>query len=482
MKKYNTLFVVIFAILFVVLLTWLLPITYLNGNFVTDARSQIGLVDLFTYPTYPMYNFIYVFGYVLLVGVFYAVLNKTGAYRQLLDGIVKFLKGKEVLFTIITVLLLSIIVSFTGFTYELILVFPFLIAIVLMLGYDKITASLLTVGPVVTGVMGSTFSRMINGTLNGVLNGNAVNVLYTDLIWAKVAILVLANAVLILNIIFHAKKEKKSIIASLLNTDKEEKEIESIFVPKKAEKDNKKWPLVTVLVITSLIYVISTINWADAFKITFFTDALTWFQDLTLFGYPVFSKIVGTIVPFGDWSYNEYIILLFIMIMIIKFIYRIKFEELFDSVYDGIKNYIYAAGVILFAYTLLIMNSNHPVILTILKPLLEITDGFNSVTLAVGTFVSALFNSDFGYYTFGILPLTYVTSYINDTSVYPLCGLITQSMYGLAMLIAPTSVALLFNLTTLKITYFGWLKKVWQLFLELLLVAFVTFTIILLII
>lgn len=482
MKKYNTLFVVIFTALFVTLLTWILPITYLNGEFVTDVRSQIGLMDLFTYPTYTIYNFIYILGYVLLVGAFYAVLNKTGAYRQILDKIVKFLKGKEVLFTIIVVLLVSIIVSFTGFTYEAIIIFPFLIAIVLMLGYDKITAALVTLGPVITGIMGSTFSKIVSGTFNNILNANEAIVGYTDLIWAKVAILIVTNAILVLNIIFHARKKKNSLISSIIHPDKELDEIESVFVPEKAKEEKKKWPLITVLAITMLIIVVSTINWTGAFQITWFTDAITWFQELKLFGYPVWSAVSGSLVAFGNWSYNEYIVLLFIVIFIIKLIYRVKFEELVDAVYDGIKKYIYAAGVMIFAYTILIMISNHPVMLTMLKPLLEITDGFNSVTLAFSTFVSALFNSDFGYYTYGVLPLTYVTSYITDTSVYALCGLITQSMYGLAMLVAPTSVVLLFSLSSLKITYFEWLKNVWKLFLELLLVLFAIFTIILLII
>jgi len=208
MKKYNTLFVVIFTVLFVALLTWILPITYLGGEFVTEARNQMGIADLFTYPTFLVYNFIYILVYVLLVGAFYGVLNKTGAYRQILDGLVKFLKGKEILFTCILVVLLSVIVSFNGFTYEAIIVFPFIIAIVLMLGYDKITASLVTLGPVITGIMGSTFSNAVNGTFNSILNSSSTVVEFTDLIWAKLAILLVTNALLVLYVIFYSKRNK----------------------------------------------------------------------------------------------------------------------------------------------------------------------------------------------------------------------------------------------------------------------------------
>ena len=219
MKKYSTLFVVIFTVLFITLMTWILPVTYINGGFVTDARNPMGLVDLFTYPSFIIYNFIYILFYVLVVGAFYAVLNKTGAYRQILDGIVKFLKGKEVIFVSIVVLLISLIVSLTGFTYEMILIFPFLFAIILMLGYDKIIASLTTLGPVITGVMCSSFSNVISGQYLSILNANSQVVSYTDLIWVKLALLIVTNAILVLYIIFVSKKHKKTLVETVLHTN-----------------------------------------------------------------------------------------------------------------------------------------------------------------------------------------------------------------------------------------------------------------------
>lgn len=474
MKKYNTLFVVIFTVLFVALLTWILPITFINGEFVSQARSQIGLFDLFTYPTYLVYNFVYILVYVLIVGAFYAVLNKTGAYRQILDGLVKFLKGKEILFAIILTLVSSVIVSFTGFTYEMVLVFPFIIALVLMLGYDKIVASLMTLGPVITGIMGSTFSKVVNGTFIGLLNANGTVVSYTDLIWVKIILLVVLNAFLVGYVIFYSKKH------SLGNNKLEE----NIFVPEKTKEVHKKWPLITLLVITLVVMVLSTINWADAFKITFFTDVLEKINSLTVGGFNIWEKLLGTIVAFGKWTYNEYFVFLLIMVLVIKIAYKVKFEEFFDAIYDGMRNYIYAAGVMLLAYTVLICTSNHPVILSVLKPLLVVGEHFNSLWLglkfAFSTFISALFNTDFGFHSYSVLPLTYVTTYIKDTEMYAVCGLIAQMMNGLAMLIAPTSAVLLFNLSTLKINYLEWLKKIWILFLSFLFVVIVAINIVLL--
>lgn len=475
MKKYNTLFVVLSTILLVAVLTWLLPITYISGSeFVVEARNQIGLTELFTYPTFTVYNFIYILVYTLMVGALYGVLNKTGAYRQMLDKLVAFLKGKEILFASILVVLMSVVVSFTGFTYETIIFFPFIIALVLMLGYDKITASLLTVGPIVTGIMGSTFSAIVNGTFNDLLNASSAVVTFTDLIWVKLALLLVTNAILVVYVILYAKNHRDNKVE------------ENIFIPEKSEVVVKKWPLIVILSVILLVMVISTINWSGAFKITAFSDALQWLNGLTINGYDIWKRILGALVAFGEWTYNEYFVFLFVIIVVIKLVYHVKVDDLFDGIFDGIKNYIYAACIMLLAYTVLICTSNHPVILTLLKPLLSVAEEFNSLwlglKLALGTFVSALFSTDFAYHNYAILPLSYVSSFINDTAVYPAYGLITQMMHGLAMLVAPTSMALLFNLSSLKIGYGEWLKKAGILFLAFLLVIIITIVIVLLMI
>ena len=468
MKKYNTLYVVILTILFAFLLTWLFPITYLNGEFISEARSQAGLFDLFTYPMLIFYNFIYVLLYALVIGGFYGLLNKTKAYRLLLDKFVKFLKGKELWFWIISVLVLSLIVSFTGFTFEMLIILPFVAAIILMLGYDKITVAMVTVGSIAMGIIGSTFSNSVVGTFI-----NMITMDYSDLLIVKFIILVLGDALLVFNIVLYNKK--KSTVDKI--------EQESIIIPEKVTrgKEVKLWPLITILSILIVVYLVAGINWENAFGITIFTTCLESIQKATIFGYTVFDKLLGTINAFGSWTFYEYTALIVIAMVIIKFVYRVKLSDAVEGLGEGVKRFIYAGLVMILSYTVLVLTSNHPVMLTILKPILLITDGFNSVTLGFSTFVSALFNTDFTYYQYNILTLNYVSSYITDTSLYPLCALITQSMYGLAMLVAPTSLVLLYTLSTYEIGYIEWLKKIWKFLVELLVLLFIIFTILLLV-
>ena len=139
MKKNNTLKVVLIAILFTALLTWLLPISYYSGELITDVRYPVGLFDLFNYPVMALYYFGQIGVYALIVGAFYAVFEKTGAYRKVCDRIAKLFKGKELIFFAAVIVLLSTIVAFCGFNYELLFVLPLLASIILLMGYDRMS-------------------------------------------------------------------------------------------------------------------------------------------------------------------------------------------------------------------------------------------------------------------------------------------------------------------------------------------------------
>ena len=56
-----------------------------------------------------------------------------------------------------------------------------------------------------------------------------------------------------------------------------------------------------------------------------------------------------------------------------------------------------------------------------------------------------------------------------------------QTIYGLAMLVLPSSVILMITLSYMDISYGQWLKHIWKLFLELLVVLVVIFFVVFLI-
>ena len=468
MKKNNTLKVLLITILFTYLLTWIFPISYYSGGLYTDVRYPAGLFDIFNYPTLTLYYFGQIAVYVLTVGAFYGVLNKTGVFRKICDRIVNLFKGKEIIFFSTIVVLLSVIVAFCGLSYELIFLLPLLASIILLMGYDKMTIAITFIGSIAVGFLGSLFASTITGTYMGTLATS-----YTDLIWVRIVMLVIGILILLLNIFFRIRK---------MDTKKvEDKELiaEKIEVKSKKGKVKPSWPAILIFDLILLLMIIGTIDFSGAFNITIFEDFHENVMSFAIKDYQIFAKILGSTmqtVSLGSWSGIEFITIMLLATLILSLIYRIKLSDMFEDYKEGAKKFALPALLMVLAYTVLITVSNNPVILTILKPLLTITDGFNSVTLSLSMFIGSIFNID-AYYTSAAL-LPYVTSIITDTSIYPLVGFICQAMQGLALLIAPTSIVLLGVISYLKISYVEWFKNIWKIFLELFIIAFILITIV----
>ena len=157
MKKHNIFKVVLIPILVLVLLTWILPAAYYSGGYIDQGRVQMGIFDLFNYPVTAISYFCYIAMYVLIVGGFYGVLNKIGAYRTMFDKLVSKFKGKEVVVLSIMMVLISILTSVCGLQLGLVIFFPMIISLILLMGYDKIVAALAIVGSTIIVMLGTTF-------------------------------------------------------------------------------------------------------------------------------------------------------------------------------------------------------------------------------------------------------------------------------------------------------------------------------------
>ncbi len=464
MKKHNGLKVVLISILTLFLLTWILPAAVYQGSYLDQGRVQMGLFDLFSYPTATVAYFGYVGIFVLLIGGFYGVLSKIGAYRTLLDKIVAKFKGKEGLLLAIIMIIMAVATSVCGLSLILLFFFPLIISLILLMGYNKLVAAGVTVGSVMIGLIGTTFAGGTLDLLNQVLGLN----MQTELV-TKIIILVIGLVLLIFNTLMYAKKIK--------GTSVEKKEE---YIPEKIESKRKVWPLVLVLDIVFIIMVLSFISWYTAFNVDIFdqaTDAIAGFE---VGGFTIFSKILGSTLPaFGYWSINEIMVTLMVAIIVIALIYRVKFNDFITNFLNGAKKALGPAALMLLIYTCLIIVVYNPFQLVITDFLLGLTKGFNVVTSTIVALLSSLFNVEMAYSIQNTVP--FMTSVITDTSVYPLIAIIFQTMYGFVMLVAPTSVILMGTLAYLKIPYQQWLKYIWKLLLQLLVVLFIIFVIVMLV-
>ena len=448
-----------------VLLTWILPCATYQTEYTEIGRYQVGLFDLLSYQSTVFGYFGYVALFVLVVGGFYGVLYKTGAYRKLLDSLCKKFKGKEVICLIIIMALFAILTSFAGLQLALLMLFPFVISLVLMMGYNKSAAVAVTAGSVAVGLMGTTFAYNTTQILQQYLS-----VELTDLIWAKIILLVLGIVLLSLFIFKFGKKESTKKCE-----DKED------FIPEEVKSKEKKrvWPLVVILDLILLVTILGFISWNGTFEITLFDDVTTAVTEFELFGFPIFGKLLGAVQAFGYWTLVDLITLMLIAIVIIKFVYKIKWDEVFDGFAKGAKKALLPALLVVLIYTCLVLTTYDPYQLVIYKFILGLTKGFNIFTTGLVILISSIFNGDPLYAFYSVLP--YFVSVVTDTNNYQLVALIFQAIYGIVTLVAPTSIPLMLTLAYTKVPYGSWLKYIWKLLVALLVVAFIVFTVILLI-
>ena len=466
MKKHNALKVVGITLLVFALLTWILPCATYQTEYTEVGRYQVGLFDLLSYQSTVLGYFGYVALFILVVGGFYGVLYKTGAYRIMLDSLCKKFKGKEAVCLIVIMALFAILTSFAGLQLALIMLFPFVISLVLMMGYNKLAAVAVTAGSVAVGLMGTTFSYNTTQVLQQYLS-----VEITDLIWAKVILLVLGIVLLAFSVFKFGKKNSTKKCE-----DKDD------FIPEAVKsKDKKKvWPLVVILDLILLVTILGFISWNTAFSISLFDDVTTSVTEFELFGFPIFGKILGAVQAFGNWSLLELITIMLLAIIILKFVYKIKWDDVFDGFAKGAKKALLPTLIVILIYTCLVLTTYDPYQLVIYKFILGLTKGFNIFTTGLVVLLSSIFNGDPLYAFYSVLP--YFVSVVTDTNNYQLVAVIFQAIYGIVTLVAPTSIPLMVTLAYTKVPYGSWLKYIWKLLVALLVVAFITFTILLLII
>ena len=506
MKKYNTLKVVIITLLLFALLTWILPCATYQTEYTELGRYQVGLFDILSYQSTVLGYFGYVALFVLVVGGFYGVLYKTGAYRRMLDSLVKKFKGKEVVCFVIIMALFAFLTSFAGLQLALLMLFPFVISLVLMMGYNKVAATAITAGSVAVGLMGTTFSYNTTQVLQQYLS-----VELTDLIWAKIVLLVLGVVLLALFTLKFGKKDstKKCDDKNELIPD----EIKGL-----KDKDNKRkvkiWPLVLILDLIIIVMILGFIPWNSAFGITLFDDVTTAVTEFSLvkipliggaleefpsivssvpivggvfetvfsaiFTFPIFGKILGAISAFGYFTLLELITLMLLAIVILKFVYKIKWDDVFEGFGKGVRRALVPALIVLIIYTCLVLTTYDPYQLVIYKFILGLTKGFNIFTTGLVILVSSIFNGDPLYAFYSVLP--YFVSVVTETKNYQLIAVIFQAIYGIVTLVAPTSIPLMLTLAYTNTSYKDWFKYIWKLLVALLVLAFIVFTVLLLII
>jgi len=474
MKKHGLFKALVTILLLIMIVSFVLP-----GR--SDTKDYMGIVDVMFNGFQSLYYFFYLAVFILCIGGFYGVLNQSPVYKKLLNKIVTKLKPTGKRFVLVTILIFALISSFTGMTLPLLVFIPFIMTIILLLGYDKLVAISSTVVSTMIGYIGGVFVTFFNpntysmttyetfvGTDNKFAN-----------LFPKLLLLFAGITLLIYFVNKHIKNVEKKKVKYELTDDSE------ILINEVTDeyKKMRTWPLVLVFFLLFVILTLGLVPWKALFDITIFQEFHTWLTELTIKDFAIVPNLFSTqLVAFGEWySMGDTMTYMIISTILIFFTFvttligRVKINDAIDGFKEGIKKVLPAAMLIILSLTVLIcayMNGFFEGIVTSYGK-------FNYGVSSLLVFLGCLLNVDLYYIVGGVF--TPILNLVTDESVYESVALLFQGIYGIFSVVGPTSMILIFALSYMNVPYTTWLKYIWRFILTLIvLLALVTLLIILL--
>lgn len=490
-KKYG-----LFSVLLVMLLLVVIATYFIEGR--EGSVSYLAIGDVFLNYVQSFYYFFDTVIFIFVVGGLYGALNKVDGYKKLVKDVAIKMEGKEKLFVVIATILFALLSSLTGLNMLLLIFIPFVVSIILLLGYDKLVALSSTVVAVMVGFIGGIFVTVKDAgsqysmsytTFDKIagLDGNFGN------IFPKILLLVVAVGLLIFYIIKHINKiENGEIKNELSNND--------VFLVTPRDKNGKKvkvdystkksWPIMVMGIVLLVLLVLGFMPWNSLFGLENFNDFHTWLTELaipkfTLFGhkfseYPVFTSLVsGNFTAFGEWgslgTFMMAIVLIALFIFILKFVSKVKFSDLMDGFIYGVKKMVPAAMISMLAYTLLVCVYNNGMMETVISAAGD-QFGDNVVVGSVMAIIGSMLHVDTYYTVAGVF--TPIVSSLTEKANLSVYAVMFQSLYGLVQIIGPSSLLLIVGLSYLEVPYKNWVKYIWRFILELLIIIFIVLMIV----
>lgn len=431
-----------------ILLTWVVPSSQIGTDGITiGSIMPTGFADIFTSLEVISQYFIKPSIFIIFVGMFYGVANRTGAFKKVVDKMVSLTKKRNFIFLILTILFYSVTTALTGMHIHLFMFMPLSIAVLTKLKYNKGQVVLATVGASTIGLIGEISNSIIKQV--GTFEGNTY-------IWVKLVLLVVLTTLTILYAIkINTKKEK---VEKDENTEEEVKEELIMFVPEKRnatiEANVKGIALTIVLTLIFVVFVLGFTPWSNN---EIFQKAYLGLQEVKIGEFAIFDSILGTYEVFGKWTYNSVYPTIAMAIILLSIIDSLKFKEMIESCVEGARRVIglaILAGLITLA---VIFTLNSGFLGTIINYL---TKGGNIALISLASLIASPFLVEMGYMAqYNLSMILYATA---SSSVAEIWGLITQVVYGFVMLIAPTSVLLMVTLGYVEEKYTKWIKYIWK--------------------
>ncbi|MFO8069894.1 MAG: YfcC family protein [Alkalibacterium sp.] len=443
-----------FTILFIIIIvmaifTWFVPAgsyevdeagNIIAGTFAYVDQQPQGLWDVFMAPVKGMLGTdgtpgaIEVSLFILVVGGFLGVVDKTGALDTAIAQVVAANKGREKLLIPILMFIFALGGTTYGMAEETLAFYPLIIPVMIAVGFDSLVAVSVVLLGAGVGVLGSTVNPFATGVASqalGISPGQGIGL--------RLVFFFVMYAIATIYVYRYASKVQKNPEASLVYEDYEANKKK--FKTKETEdKMNSKQKIVIGLFgLTFLLMILGLVPW------TLLNENWTIFETINswLMGLPFIGTVLGQqMVPLGDWYFVEITMLFFAMAVIIGMIYRLPESEIVSGFVNGAKDLLSVALIVAVARGIQVIMNEGMITATILHFGEVGLSDFSPVLFSILTYIfyiplSFLIPSTSGLAgaTMGIMgPLGTFVGVAQDIVVTAF-----QSASGIVNLITPTS-------------------------------------------
>jgi len=466
------------------LFTWFIPAGKYavdgSGNIIAGTYEQVtanhqGLWDVFMAPIIGMIGnkettcAIQISLFILVIGGFLGVVNKTGTLDDGIRSIVNHYKGKEKRLIVILIVIFSLGGSTYGMGEETMAFFPLLIPIMIGVGYDSLVAVAIILLSTRIGDLASTvnpFSTGVASSMIGISPGYGL--------FSRVILLVIVTGIEIWFVLRYAEKIKNDPSKSLLYDQKED-DIKRFSVNTRTEQptslSTRQKTVLCIFFLTFFIMIVGLIPWKSINSDwTFFENFNSW-----LTSNPILGTIFGnSITPLGSWYFNEITLLFIFMSVVVMFVSKMKETDFINSFVSGMSDLLSVAIIVAVARGIQVIMNNGMITGTILHSGETILGGLPKPIFAVLAFIffallSFLIPSSSGLAaaTMGIMGSLAVFSSVEGSVVVSAY----QAATGLITAITPTSAILMGSLAISHVDLNIWYKWVWKLIVILFIVV-----------
>ncbi|SFC45998.1 Uncharacterized membrane protein YfcC, ion transporter superfamily [Alkalibacterium subtropicum] len=388
-----------FTILFIIIvimsiLTWFVPAgTYevneageiIAGTFAYTDQQPQGLWDVFMAPVKGMLGTdttpgaIEVSLFILVVGGFLGVVDKTGALDTAIAQVVSANKGREKMLIPILMFIFALGGTTYGMAEETLAFYPLIIPVMIAVGFDMLVAVSVVLLGAGVGVLASTVNPFATGVASqalGISPGNGIVL--------RLVFFVVMYVIAVAYVYRYATKVQKDRENSMVAEDYEENK-KKFKTKDTHDKMNTRQKIVIFLFgLTFLLMVLGLIPW------TLLNEDWTLFENLNtwLMGLPLIGTVLGQqMVPLGDWYFVEITMLFLAMAIIIGIVYRVPEEDIVSGFVNGAKDLLSVALIVALARGIQVIMNEGMITATILHFGEETLSGLSPVVFSVLTYI-----------------------------------------------------------------------------------------------